>query len=173
MDATHAHLVLTHFPIIGTLIGAIILAYGLYAKEDKIIKLVLVTFIVMALMTIPVYRSGEGAEDTIEQLDANSETFVEAHEELAEMAIWLMGLLGCYALFNLYMVTNKSKLSKTITVATLLLSVATFSMFAQVGNLGGQIRHTEIRSDNINSQIENQDKMIEQHPENDQEQNDD
>jgi uncharacterized membrane protein len=130
--------------------GVVILGYGLYFNEDKIIKLALVTFIVMALITIPIYLSGEEAEETMEQIVKSSEPYIEEHEEHAEMAIWLMGLLGFYALFNYYMVANKSKLAKTFTFVTLLISITTFGLFAQLGNLGGQIRHTEIRSDNTN-----------------------
>jgi len=33
-------------------------------------------------------------------------------------------------------------------VNILIISLATFGLFAKVGNLGGQIRHTEIRSNN-------------------------
>ena len=38
MDATHIHLLLTHFPIVGTTIGIATLAYGQFAKKDDIKK---------------------------------------------------------------------------------------------------------------------------------------
>ena len=62
MDATHLHLILTHFPIVGTIIGIGILAYGQFAKNDAIKKVALVTFILMAILTIPVFLTGEEAE---------------------------------------------------------------------------------------------------------------
>ncbi|MBK8500846.1 MAG: hypothetical protein IPL46_00810 [Saprospiraceae bacterium] len=150
MDATHFHLVLTHFPIVGTIIGIGILAYGQFSKNDSIKKVALSTFIVMSLLTIPVFLTGEGAEESVEHLAGVSEQIIKEHEELAEKAIWLMGLLGTTSLFGLYAIIKKWSFSKTITLIILFVSLATFGLFAKVGNLGGQIRHTEIRANYVN-----------------------
>ncbi len=87
MDATHFHLVSTHFPIVGTIIGIGILAYGNYSNNDSIQKVALITFIAMAILTIPVFLTGEEAEETVEHISGVSETIIEEHEELAEKAI--------------------------------------------------------------------------------------
>lgn len=146
MDATHIHLLLTHFPIVGTIIGILILIYGIYSKNESVIKVALGTFVAMALLTIPVFLTGEDAAETVENIPGVLESIIEEHEELAEKAIWLMGLLGVLSLINLYAIFKKVSFSKTITILTLLVSLATFGLFAQVGNLGGQIRHSEIRN---------------------------
>tara|TARA_R110000868_G_scaffold360484_2_gene622524 strand:- start:20127 stop:20636 length:510 start_codon:yes stop_codon:yes gene_type:complete len=151
MDATHLHLVLTHFPIIGTIIGIGILAYGQIFKNPEIQKVALVTFILMALLTIPVFLTGEEAGETVENIPGISEQLIENHEELAEKAIWLMGLLGILSIVSLFAIFKKLSFAKAITLVTLIASIVTFGLFAQVGNLGGQIRHSEIRTDsNIN-----------------------
>ncbi len=155
MDATHIHLLLTHFPIVGTIIGILILIYGIYSKNESVIKVALGTFIAMALLTIPVFLTGEGAAETVENIPGVIENSIEEHEELAEKAIWLMGLLGLLSVFNLYTTFKKISFSKTITFLTLLVSLATFGLFAKVGNLGGQIRHTEISNANRTIQGEN------------------
>ncbi len=36
MDTTHLHLLLNHFPIIGTLIGSGLLFFGIIKKQDNI-----------------------------------------------------------------------------------------------------------------------------------------
>ncbi|MFA5297765.1 MAG: hypothetical protein WC389_06100 [Lutibacter sp.] len=154
MDATHLHLLLTHFPIIGTIIGVFVLAYGIYSKNESITKVALATFIIMSILTIPVFLTGEEAADTVENIAGVSENSIEAHEELAEKAIWLMGLLGILSLFNFFAIVKKLSFSKTISIITLVVSIATFALFAQVGNLGGQIRHSEIRA-NSNIQENN------------------
>lgn len=151
MDATHLHLILTHFPIVGTIIGIGILIYGQILKKIEIQKVALVTFIVMALLTIPVFLTGEEAAETVENIAGVSEQLIENHEELAEKAIWVMGLLGVLSLISLVAILKKVSFSKTLTLITLIVSIVTFGLFAQVGNLGGQIRHSEIRTDsNIN-----------------------
>lgn len=155
MDATHLHLVLSHFPIIGTIIGIVILAYGQISKNIETQKVALVTFILMALFTIPVFLTGEGAEETVENITGVSEQLIENHEELAEKAIWLMGLLGILSIISFFAIIKKLSFAKTITLITLIVSLGTFGVFAQLGNLGGQIRHSEIRDGSNNNQINN------------------
>ncbi len=151
MDATHLHLVLTHFPLVGTIIGIGILAYGQFSKNTAIQKVALSTFIAMAIFTIPVFLTGEEAEETVEHIAGISEQIIENHEELAEKAIWLMAVLGVLSLINLLAILRKMTVAKTITILTLVVSLATVALFAQVGYLGGQIRHSEIRTDsNVN-----------------------
>lgn len=155
MDATHLHLVLTHFPIIGTIIGVFILAYGYFFKNESITKVALITFVVMSILTIPVFLTGEEAAETVENIAGISENIIEEHEELAEKAIWLMGFLGVLSLFSLWAMIKKMSFSRTITLITFAVSIATFALFAQVGNLGGQIRHSEIRDANTTVSGEN------------------
>ncbi len=151
MDATHLHLILTHFPIVGTIIGIGILAYGQFAKNDDIKKVALITFIVMAILTIPVYLTGEEAEESVEHIAGVSERLIENHEELAEKAIWLMGLLGILSVINFFAIIRKLSFAKTMSLITLVVSLGTFGLFAKVGNEGGKIRHSEIRTSNVNN----------------------
>ena len=150
MDAVHIHLLLTHFPIIGTLLGVAILAYGLFFKNDAIQKLSLLIFIAMALVAIPVFLTGEGAEEAVENLPGVTEKIIHEHEELAETAIWFMGILGILAIVNWYALFKNYSFAKLLTIVTLFVSLITFGFYAKVGNLGGQIRHTEIRNGNTN-----------------------
>jgi uncharacterized membrane protein len=149
MDAAHLHLLLTHFPIVGTIIGIGIMAYGQLSKNDEIKKVALGTFILMAILTIPVFLTGEGAEETVEHMAGVSEQLIENHEELAEIAIWLMGFLGILSLVNLFAIIKKFPFAKSISLITLIVSLGTFGLFAKVGSTGGEIRHTEVRT-NVN-----------------------
>lgn len=146
MDATHLHLILTHFPIVGTIIGIGIMAYGLFSKNDAIKKVALVTFVLMAILTIPVFLTGEEAEETVENIEGVSEQLIENHEELASIAIWFMGLLGVLSLVTIFAIFKKWAFAKIISIITLIVSLGTFGLFAQVGNTGGEIRHSEIRT---------------------------
>lgn len=153
MDATHIHLILSHFPIVGTIIGVMILAYGQISKNIEIQKVALLTFILMALFTIPVFLTGEGAEESIEDMAGISKNLIHNHEELAEKAIWLMGVLGVLSLISFFAIIKKLSFAKTITLVTFIVSIATCGVFAQVGNLGGQIRHSEIRDAGAANQV--------------------
>ncbi len=148
MDTTHLHLILTHFPIVGTIIGTLILAYGIYLKNNQTIKISLLIFIFMAIISVPVFITGEGAEETVEHLPGVYENMIEEHEEFAEKAIWAMGILGIWSLIGFIAIYKKNKFIYKISLFTLLFAFITSGLFIKVGNLGGQIRHSEIRSGN-------------------------
>lgn len=57
MTAAHIHLLLNHIPILGVLFGLLLL-YGTIKKTREIKKANLVTFIVAAILTVPVFFSG-------------------------------------------------------------------------------------------------------------------
>ncbi len=151
MDATHIHLILTHFPIVGTLIGIAILIFGQFTDNKIIKKVAFITLITMAILTIPVYLSGEEAEDTVENIAGVSENIIEEHEELAEVAIWFMGLLGLFSLISYFAVEKEYSFAKLISIITIVISIATFGIFAKLANSGGEIRHSEIRKVNNNN----------------------
>ncbi|NOR29066.1 MAG: hypothetical protein GQ540_11120 [Lutibacter sp.] len=146
MDATHLHLMLTHFPIVGTILGIGILIYGQFSKKNEIKKVAFAIFILMSLLTIPVYLTGDGAEETVEHIAGVSENLIERHEEFAENAIVFMAFLGILSLLSFIAIVRKYSFEKTATIVALSVSVVTFAVFVQVGNLGGQIRHSEIQS---------------------------
>ena len=144
MNATHFHLLLNHFPIIGTLIGTIILAYGFITKELKIKILSAYVIASMALIAVPVYLTGEPAEETVEHINGITETSIELHEEAAEFAIVIMSITGFLALISIIVSKIKPALTQKAFYALLVLTFISFAAMARVGYLGGQIRHTEL-----------------------------
>lgn len=171
MNATHLHLILTHFPIIGTLLGSLILLYGILSKNTSIQKLSMLLLLAMALVAIPVYLTGEGAEETVEKISGVSEQTIKAHEEMAEKAIVFMAILGVLTLVNLFVLIRSLSFAKILTYVTLIFSLLTFGIYAKTGNLGGQIRHTEIStnavSNNHSGTIENKNEKSEDNEEDD------
>ena len=152
MNATHLHLLLTHFPIVRTIIGVVILFYAQIFNNNTIKKVAFTTFIAMAILTIPVFLTGEEAEESIEHLVGISEQMIKNHEEIAELAIWFMGVLGILSLINLFVIIKKMAVEKILSKVTLVVAVATCLLFAKVGYDGGAIRHTEIATTaNINN----------------------
>lgn len=146
MDSTHVHLILNHFPIIGTLIATGIMLYGYLTRSEQTQKAALITWVFMALLAIPVFLTGEPAEESVEGLAGVSEAIIEQHEEAAEIALWAMEALGLLSLVTLFWGANHEKNRKILSSGAFVLSLATFGLMAYTGYLGGQIRHTEIRS---------------------------
>lgn len=146
MDATHVHLLLNHFPIIGSLLGVGVMAYGYFTSSEQVKRAALWTWAAMAVVAIPVFLTGEPAEESVEGIASVSEALIEEHEEAAEFAIWLMEALGLLSLATLVIGWGKDNLSRPMVLAATVLSLATFGAMARTGYLGGQIRHSEIRS---------------------------
>ena len=149
MDYTHLHLLLNHFPIIGTLLGLGILAFGMIKDNTGIVQTSLYVFILVALISIPAFLTGEPAEEAIEHLPGVEESYIEAHEEAAETAIWIMELLGLLSLLTALLIYRKVASVRYLKYLVLLMGLVTFALMAQVGNLGGVIRHSEIRTNSI------------------------
>jgi uncharacterized membrane protein len=145
MNPAHIHLLLNHIPILGSLFGTILLAIGLLRKDKSLLNAGLLTLVIVSIVAIPVFFSGEGAEDIVEKMPDMSHDIIHEHEEIAEKAIWLMELVGLGSLIAFFLHLKEHPLRHTVTIAVLVLAVANFGVMAKVGNTGGEIRHTEIR----------------------------
>ncbi|MBL0274197.1 MAG: hypothetical protein IPQ06_14300 [Chitinophagaceae bacterium] len=147
MNATHFHLLLNHFPVVGTLIGSLLLLWGIIRKQNTIKSVAAVILAVMAALAIPVFLTGEPAEESVEDLPGVSEALIGLHEDAATIAIWLMGVTGMASLVALIAAWKKNKAANLLFVITFFLSAVCFAAMARTGYYGGQIRHTEIRND--------------------------
>lgn len=144
MNQTHIHLLLNHFPIVGTLIGSCLLLWGILKKNDQIRSISAFLLAAMAIVAIPVFLTGEPAEESVEHLSGVSENMISLHEEAAEIAIWLMGITGIIAAAALFLAWKKHKQANIVFLIAFILSAVSFASMARTGYLGGQIRHTEI-----------------------------
>lgn len=145
MDSTHIHLLLNHFPIIGTLIGGGVMLWGMMLNQKNIKAVAAAIIIVMAILAVPVYLTGEPAQERVEHLPGVSEAMIEEHEEAAESAIWVLAVAGTASLAAL-LLQYRSTSRVPFGIATLFTLLA-FAAMARVGYYGGQIRHSELRSD--------------------------
>ncbi len=146
MDPLHLHLLLNHFPVIGTIVGIALLLLGFVSKSDAIKRASLAVFFVLALLTIPVYLTGEPAEERVEKSAGVSKALIEEHEDAALPALIAMEVTGFIALVGLFISFRVSKYANASFAAALILSLLTFGLMARTANLGGQIQHPEIRS---------------------------
>jgi len=100
----------------------------------------------MALMTVPVYLTGEPAEERVENAPGVSKPLLEEHEDAAKVAFAVMGLAGVIALATLFISFRAGKYANVGYASTLVISLVAFGLMARTAGLGGQIRHAEIRS---------------------------
>ena len=144
MNQAHIHLLITHLPIFGSMLGAFVLAYGLVVKSDQTKIAAYYIFILAAIGAGIAYLTGEAAEETVENIQGISKNLIESHEDFARFALISGLILGVMSIGGIFLTLSKPALTKTVARITLLLSLISFGLVARTGYLGGQIRHTEI-----------------------------
>lgn len=149
MNQTHIHLLITHLPIFGSILGGLVLAHGLYTKSDQTKIAAYNIFILSSIGAVIAYFTGEGAEESVENLQGVVEATIEEHEESALFALISLIILGLASILGLVVTLRKSSLSRTIAFVILIISIISFGLVARTGYLGGKIRHTEITNSSI------------------------
>jgi uncharacterized membrane protein len=146
MNDAHLHMVVNHFPIIGTIFGFGILIVGLVLKNKTLQNTSYALFIVAAIFGAFSMGTGEGAEELVEDMPNIGKQIIHEHEELAEKLAVLLYVLAGLSLAGLYL--NFKNNAKAKLLSFLILGVATAGLFLvqKVGTSGGEIRHTEIRA---------------------------
>jgi uncharacterized membrane protein len=145
MNFAHLHLLLNHFPIIGTIVGLGLFLVSFFGKNDDLRRGSLIIFAAVALLTIPTFLSGVGAQLMIKGKPGVSDAFIQRHEGAAMLALWFMEATGALALIGLWQFHRISRPASWNVSAVLLFSLLTVGLMARTGNTGGDIRHPEIR----------------------------
>jgi uncharacterized membrane protein len=144
VNLAHLHLLLNHFPIIGTIVGLGLFLISLFGKNDDLKRAGLLTLAVMALLSLPTFFSGIGAQGAIQQLPGVSDALIDRHEGAAILALFFMEITGALSLIGLWQSHKFSRPAPWNVMAVLLLSLITVGLMARVGTTGGDIRHPEI-----------------------------
>lgn len=144
MSQVHLHLLITHLPIFGSILGALVLGYGIWTKSSQTKNAAYFLFIISAIGALIAYLTGEGAEDTVEKIQGISKKVIDQHEDTAVFALVSLIVLGTMSAIAFAINRYKPSLASTMSVIIFILSLVSFGLIARTGYLGGQIRHTEI-----------------------------
>lgn len=144
MEGAHLHLLFNHFPVIGTIISTLVLIAGMVLKNDTIKKTALSLVVFTSLMTIPAFLSGEDAEEALKAIHQAPRELIHTHEEMGDIGLWSTLLIGVIAVFA--MMKMKTSYGKNSVIFILVALIGNSFFLAKIGNAGGMIRHTEIRT---------------------------
>lgn len=144
MNQAHVHLLITHLPIFGSILGGLVLAHGLWTKSNQTKVAAYNLFIISAMGAGIAYLTGEAAEETAENLQGVVEATIKTHEEFALFALISLITLGVASIIGLILTLRKLPIARTWALMVLFISIISFGLVARTGYLGGQIRHTEI-----------------------------
>lgn len=149
MNLAHIHLLLNHWPVLGSFIALALFVLALIAKSDDLKQVSLAFFGLLALLVIPTYMSGNVAEEVLRK--SLQAPLVQAHQGAAMLGLVFMELTGIVALMGLWRYSRMSsplpsQAGHWSSPAVLVLAIATVGVMTVTGNTGGAIRHPEILS---------------------------
>src|SRR4029434_4393979 len=98
MNAAYVHLLLNHVPVLGVLFALGLLGWAVFRRSDTLLRAGWATLVVVALVALPVYFTGEDAEEVVEDEPGVVHKTIKDHEESALPAIIGMEALGLLAL---------------------------------------------------------------------------
>lgn len=147
MDLAHLHLLLNHFPTIGTIMGGGLFVLSLITNSDDLKRASLVVLLGISLIAIPTYISGNGAQDAVKSLPGVSKTLIETHEGAALVALGFIEVTGAFAWLGLWQFRRLARVPNWNLAVILVLTAVTLGLMARASNLGGEIRHGEIRAE--------------------------
>lgn len=146
IDQTHLHLLINHLPVFGSLMGFIVLTYGLISKSEHTRIAAYLVLFVSAIGGAVAYITGEAAEETVEDMADVSHDIIEMHEDAAVFALSAFALVGVVSLLAIFM-TKRNVRSRLIAWIVLIITIWAFTVVARTAYLGGMIRHSEIRQE--------------------------
>lgn len=146
MTAAQLHLALNHIPVLGTLLGAVLLAWGLWRGQETLQNVSLGLLVVVGAVAVAVYLTGEPAEEIVEGAAGVSHDAIEAHEAWGWYAFLASIVTGIGALGALVLENVREQLVRWSVQAVLVLSLLTSGVMVYTASLGGKINHPELRA---------------------------
>ncbi|HET7228412.1 MAG TPA: hypothetical protein VFJ16_00280 [Longimicrobium sp.] len=145
MSTVHLHLLLNHVPVIGMVIGLFLLAWAVVRRDQGLARVTLGLFAILAVVVLATFLTGEPAEEAVEGLAGVTEGTIERHEEAALLATIALGVLGALSLGALARFRRRP-LPHGVSALLLAVALVPAGAMGWAANLGGQIRHSEIRA---------------------------
>lgn len=144
MNYAHLHLILNHIPVVALPLATLFLLFAFVKKNQQMKKFSLLMLILIGLVTLPVYFTGEPAEKLIEDFPQVTEDVIHPHEEMGEKAL-IISLIAAALAVSALVVVKDEKRNQQLVAVTLVVAAFGSMTLGYTGYTGGQIRHTEAR----------------------------
>lgn len=144
-SAPHWHLLLNHFPSVGTVIALGLLLSAFYLKSEELTRASLIIFVIISLLAIPTFITGAATRWQIQGNAGISRDMIAAHQDAAMFAFVALLITGWLSWFALWQYRRLSRPFGWNLPAILVLGLLTLFLMVRTGSLGGDINHPEIR----------------------------
>jgi hypothetical protein len=147
LNVAHLHLLMNHIPTVGTVIAVGLFVLSMARRSEHLLHASLEVFFGIALLALPVYVTGVAAAASIEGRPDVSMAAINAHHDAALLAFIVMEIAGLFAWLGLWQIRRIGRPSRATFVSMAVLSVLSLALMANAANIGGEIRHPEIKID--------------------------
>ena len=147
MNFAHLHLVLTHFPPVLSLGGAISAAAAILLprRRRELIQLALLLLLAVGATMPLVYFAGVRTAEMIGKVEGIQQEAIGPHQQAAWIALWV-SLAAALIAVPLFVVEQRRGLSPTLRVLLLAVAFASAGTIGWTANRGGEIHHPEIHN---------------------------
>src|SRR5262249_54980536 len=145
MNLAHVHIVLNHVPSLGSIAGLLLLAAGIYKKDEAIKHFAYGVLVLISMAVLPTYVTGAEAQRIVDKNPSYSAGMVQMHQNAAMITLLCMTAAGMFAWFGLWEYRRHSRSSSLTTTATMISTMAAVASVLVTALIGGKISHVEIR----------------------------
>jgi len=145
MNLAHVHIVLNHVPSLGSIAGLLLLAAGIYKKDEALKQFACRLLVLITMAVLPTYVSGAEAQRIVDKNPSYSAGMVQLHQNAAMITLLAMTGAGMFAWFGLWEYRRQGKSGSLTTMATLIFTMAAVASVLVTADIGGKIRHLETR----------------------------
>jgi len=129
-----------------TLFGLILLFPALWMKKEEFKRLALWVMVVSGLLALLAYVTGQPAADMLMEISPGTvRDTADQHAEIAIVALAGSLIVGLVSLSGLILFRKGRRLPAGFLLLVLLLAGISCGLMVWTANLGGRIRHQEIR----------------------------
>jgi uncharacterized membrane protein YGL010W len=147
VNTAHLHLLLNHVPTVGSVVALGLLLLALVRRDEALKHAGLEVLFAIAVLTLPVYTSGVAAFMEIRNRPEISDQAMRIHQDAALAGFVATELAGFLAWVALWQTRRRGGTAPGVVPATIVMLVLALAITGRAANLGGDIRHPEIRPD--------------------------
>jgi len=146
VNLAHLHLVINHVPTVGAVAALGLLLLAFVRRNEHLKHAGLEGLFLIAVLTLPVFVSGVAAQQEMRGRNDISVDAVRTHLDAALIGFTLMEFAGFVAWVALWQWRRRGSAARGVVFAVTALLVVAIAAMGIAANLGGDIRHPEIRA---------------------------
>src|SRR6476659_9488966 len=102
MNLAHVHIVLNHVPSLGSFAGLLLLAAGIYKKDEAVKQFAYSVLVLITMAVLPTYITGAEAQRLVSKSPSYAAGMFQLHQNAAMITLLIMTVAGMFAWFGIW-----------------------------------------------------------------------